>query len=317
MSLGTDLAAAVAIITQDAALLRAIVQGPAGGGTSIVTLPGGSQIKTLARIAQEVAGGHLPLAGGTLTGTLTMAGGASIRGGALDASLALHGGVVFNDGGGISLRGPNSAYNPGGLELYAGGAQRLMLNSAGNWGIGTSAAANVGIYIAKNITGAATVYELFLAGVIQSDVTTSVLKYASVVATAAASFTVPAVEHFSASQGTIGAGSAITNQRGFVAQNTLTGAANNFGFVGSIAAGSGRWNGYFGGTAPFYIAGGVGIGNTTIDAKLDVAGDIAITDGMTAPGATSGKAKIYVDSADGDLKVKFGDGTVKTIVVDT
>lgn len=42
-----------------------------------------------------------------------------------------------------------------------------------------------------------------------------------------------------------------------------------------------------------------------------------IVDGVTAPSATSGFAKIYVDTADGDLKVIFGDGTVKTIVVDT
>ncbi len=38
---------------------------------------------------------------------------------------------------------------------------------------------------------------------------------------------------------------------------------------------------------------------------------------MTAPGTVAGMAQIYVDTADGDLKVKFGDGTVKTIVVDT
>jgi hypothetical protein len=37
----------------------------------------------------------------------------------------------------------------------------------------------------------------------------------------------------------------------------------------------------------------------------------------TAPATLTGKAQIYVDSADGDLKVKFSDGTVKTIVVDT
>ena len=30
-----------------------------------------------------------------------------------------------------------------------------------------------------------------------------------------------------------------------------------------------------------------------------------------------GLAQLYVDTADGDLKVKFGDGTVKTIVTDT
>lgn len=43
----------------------------------------------------------------------------------------------------------------------------------------------------------------------------------------------------------------------------------------------------------------------------------AVVDGIAAPGATVGIAKIYVDTADGDLKVVFGDGVVKTIVVDT
>jgi hypothetical protein len=43
-------------------------------------------------------------------------------------------------------------------------------------------------------------------------------------------------------------------------------------------------------------------------------GGIAIVDGITAPATLSGWAKIYVDTADGDLKVKFGDGAVKTVV---
>lgn len=42
-----------------------------------------------------------------------------------------------------------------------------------------------------------------------------------------------------------------------------------------------------------------------------------IKDGVTAPTATSGFAALYVDSADGDLKVKFGDGVTKTIATDT
>ena len=46
-------------------------------------------------------------------------------------------------------------------------------------------------------------------------------------------------------------------------------------------------------------------------------GALGIADGITAPGTVAGMAQLYVDSADGDLKVKFGDGTVKTIVVDT
>lgn len=44
---------------------------------------------------------------------------------------------------------------------------------------------------------------------------------------------------------------------------------------------------------------------------------MSIADGVTAPGAQSGRARIYVDAADGDLKIVFGDGTVKTIVTDT
>lgn len=42
-----------------------------------------------------------------------------------------------------------------------------------------------------------------------------------------------------------------------------------------------------------------------------------ISDGIAAPDAQSGLAKIYVDIADGDLKVKFGDGIVKTIATDS
>ena len=42
-----------------------------------------------------------------------------------------------------------------------------------------------------------------------------------------------------------------------------------------------------------------------------------LTDGVTAPGTASGWALLYVDTADGDLKVKFGDGTVTTIAADT
>ena len=44
---------------------------------------------------------------------------------------------------------------------------------------------------------------------------------------------------------------------------------------------------------------------------------LKLVDGITAPSTASGFALIYVDTADGDLKVKFGDGTTKTISADT
>lgn len=54
-----------------------------------------------------------------------------------------------------------------------------------------------------------------------------------------------------------------------------------------------------------------------IDFVRVVNGAFQIPDGITAPPTATGFASIYVDTADGDLKVKFGDGTVKTIVTDT
>jgi hypothetical protein len=57
--------------------------------------------------------------------------------------------------------------------------------------------------------------------------------------------------------------------------------------------------------------------NNDPDAVLLSGGAWVIRDGITAPGTITSYASIYVDTADGDLKIKFGDGTVKTIVTDT
>jgi parallel beta-helix repeat protein len=42
-----------------------------------------------------------------------------------------------------------------------------------------------------------------------------------------------------------------------------------------------------------------------------------LVDGITAPATRAGWATLYVDTSDGDLKVKFGDGTVKVLAADT
>jgi hypothetical protein len=47
------------------------------------------------------------------------------------------------------------------------------------------------------------------------------------------------------------------------------------------------------------------------------AGVLGITDGVTAPAAIAGTATIFVDTADGDLKVTFGDGYTVTLAVDS
>lgn len=44
---------------------------------------------------------------------------------------------------------------------------------------------------------------------------------------------------------------------------------------------------------------------------------ISLKDGVTAPATVAGFAQIYVDAADGDLKIKFGDGFVRVLGADS
>ena len=44
---------------------------------------------------------------------------------------------------------------------------------------------------------------------------------------------------------------------------------------------------------------------------------VLLEDGITAPATVSGRAQIYVDAADGSLKVKFDSGNVKTLATDS
>ena len=59
------------------------------------------------------------------------------------------------------------------------------------------------------------------------------------------------------------------------------------------------------------------MGKLKLCGDLNVVGIVEIVDGSAAPVAQAGKAKFFVDVADGDLKIIFADGTVKLIVTDT
>lgn len=54
-----------------------------------------------------------------------------------------------------------------------------------------------------------------------------------------------------------------------------------------------------------------------MESRDEAARAIYLVDGVTAPATAGGLASIYVDILDGDLKIRFADGTVKTIVSDT
>ena len=133
--------------------------------------------------------------------------------------------------------------------------ERMRIDNAGRVGIGTSSLTGYSFRLATSATGATTVVSIGNTGVVQSDVTANLYNYYSQPSTVAAAFTLASMNHFRADQGTIGAGSSITNQYGFLAGSTLTGATNNYGFFGNIASGTGRYNLYMAGTAANYFGG--------------------------------------------------------------
>jgi len=173
--------------------------------------------------------------------------------------------------------------------------------SSGSLGIGTSSLTGYSFNVSKNITGATTSYGIRSQGVVQSDVTTLVSNYGSLLNTAAASFTLVDYVHHRSMQGTIGAGSIVTNQYGYFADSSMTGATNNYGFYGGIASGTNRWNLYMTGTAANYLAGVLNIGSTTLSGyKLDVNGTTRLNGSTTITGSTtaaSGIARGELNSA--------------------
>jgi hypothetical protein len=158
--------------------------------------------------------------------------------------------------------------------------------SSGSLGIGTSSLTAFNLRILKNITGSATSYGIMVESTIQSDVTDFAYIYRSAPDTQAAAFTLSQLSHFTASQGTIGAGSTVSTQQGFYAGPSLIGATSNYGFRGSISTGTNRWNLYMDGTANNYLNGALGIGSTSLTA-FNLRVSKAITGGVTAYGINS------------------------------
>lgn len=157
--------------------------------------------------------------------------------------------------------------------------ERMRIDSAGQVGIGGATAAGNSVRISKAITGSTNSISLANRATIQPDVTTSATMFDTVPATAAnggTPYTITSLNSYSAGQGTFNADSTVTNQFGFIAQSTLVGATNNYGFYGNIPSGTGRWNFYAAGTALNYFNGDTLIGTTTriglptVDAKFEV-----------------------------------------------
>jgi hypothetical protein len=111
------------------------------------------------------------------------------------------------------------------------GTTAMTIGTAQNVNIGTGAVLSTAtLRLNKNITGGTTAYGMLSQGTVQSDVTANAYGNIAQLNTAAASFTLTGLQHFTAAQGTIGLGSQVTNQYGFNAGSNLIGATNNYGF---------------------------------------------------------------------------------------
>jgi hypothetical protein len=161
----------------------------------------------------------------------------------------------------------------------------LNPNFTGSVGIGSSSLTGIGLRVGKNITGATTGIGIYQTGVVQNDVTGTAYGVRNNINTAALSFTLPNYYHFTANQQSIGAGSTVTTQAGFVADATLIGANTNIGFRGLIPFGSSRFNLYLDGTADNFVAGNLYIG-TNVGVNSLFVGK-SITGGVDAAGIRS------------------------------
>jgi hypothetical protein len=173
--------------------------------------------------------------------------------------------------------------NASNYNLYASGAGANYM--AGSLGIGAVPTTSSNLYLAKNITGATVSVMVDLVATAQTDVTAQAVGFRSNISTSASAYTLTNIRNYLALPATIGAGSTVTNQIGFVA-TALTGATNNYAFNGSVAAATGSYNLYMNGTANNYMAGALGIGTTSPNASalLDVQ---STTKGVRMPNMTT------------------------------
>ena len=166
---------------------------------------------------------------------------------------------------------PSAGIVPGRLIIQTANSsgtltERMRIDSSGRVGIGTTTNSEIGVRVVQDANGA--------------DLTVISANWT------ATTGTITNLTNFSASRST--AGATITNLFGFNATSILTSATNNYGFYGDLPSGTGRWNFYANGTAPNYFAGNVGIGTTSPDAPLHVAGLTRLNTTDTPVTATTG-----------------------------
>lgn len=172
---------------------------------------------------------------------------------------------------------------------------------AGSLGIGSTALAGYNLRNARPLTGATNTYGYSIEAAIQEDVTSTAYGYLSVLSLAnrTAPSTLVSLIHNRALQGTIGTNATVTNQFGYWADATLTGATNNYGFFGSIPSGTNRWNLYMNGTAQNYMAGPLAIGTNITNVASAILDINTTTQGVLLPRMTTTQINAIASPANG------------------
>jgi len=199
----------------------------------------------------------------------------------------------------------NIASGTGRWNFYAAGTADNYF--AGALGLGAVATTgSLPVNISYSLTGATSVINVRAIPTILSDVTSSAVLFRTQPFTQAAAFTLGALTHYEATQGTIGATSAIANQYGFSVNSTLSGATNNFGFYSNIASGTGRFNFYANGTAANVFAGTTSIGGLVGAESLRVTPVASSVNYINVNGApTSGLPSIQAQGSDTDISIAY------------
>jgi hypothetical protein len=150
-------------------------------------------------------------------------------------------------------------------KLDVSGSTRI----SGQVGINRTPAAQINVNIGSNITGGIDAQSVVVDGTVQSGVTNTAAAYSANPQVVNTAFTLSSlIGYVAQSQGSFGSAT-VTNNFGFLAASTISGAANNYGFYANLASGAGKYNFYAAGTAANWFSGDVlvfgagGLGYTT------------------------------------------------------
>lgn len=191
------------------------------------------------------------------------------------------------------------------FQVYTNNTERMRIDNGGRVGIGRTPGNDGTLYVTGSPVNAYS-YNINNAPTYGSTVTSEGVGYIATVNTAAAAFTLNAVQHYRVAQGTKGAGSTITNLVGYHC-DPLTNGTSNYGFYSTVASGSGRYNFYAAGTADNYFAGNTytASGTTTM-----TSGFFYIPSAAGAPSgvptAIAGRVPMYYDTTNNNFYVYNG-----------